>query len=88
MSAQVAIAGLIVLLSALYAAWALMPVAWRRALAGRLLALAPGWAWLQRAARAPGACGGCDNCGDSVSTAAGKTSGAAKVIRIHPRKAP
>jgi hypothetical protein len=88
MSAQAAVAGLIVLLCAVYAVWALMPAAWRRAFASRLLALAPGWAWLQRAARAPGACGGCDNCGNSGGAAADNNSGAAKVIRIHPRKAP
>lgn len=43
---------LIVAAAAAYAAWALMPVAWRRALARRL-----GW----KAPPAAG-CGGCDGC--------------------------
>jgi hypothetical protein len=52
-SVQQWIVAVIVVVSALYAAWSLMPRAWRNAL-------------LKLAGRAPASsagCGGCDNCG-------------------------
>ena len=59
----------IVAASVAYAVWALMPGAWRRAIARRL-------SWAEPA---PG-CGGCDNCG-----AAAKPDDAAResVVRLH-----
>lgn len=62
---QTALTTAIVLAAALYATWALMPAALRRALARRLLAWAPGSRWLQAAARQSGGCaqgcgGACD----------------------------
>jgi len=63
MDAQHLLVGLIVLGSLAYAGWTLMPAAWRRGLATRLLR----WpalrspAWLQRAARPASGCG-CEGC--------------------------
>ena len=71
---QALIVALIVAASAGYAAWALMPRAWRQSLARRLHWADP----------APG-CGGCDNCGSAA-----KPDGAAhgeSVVRLHrPRR--
>lgn len=67
---QTVLTALIVLGAALYAAWVLMPAAWRRGLARRL----------GRPAPAGGACGGCDGCGD-----ARPAPGAPQVIRIQRR---
>jgi len=51
-----------------YALWTLMPAALRQGLARKLLPLAPNQAWLQKAARQAGGCGGgdggCSACGD------------------------
>lgn len=69
MSAQTSLVVLIVLASAAYAAWTLMPAVWRRALA-QVLSRWPVMArqaWVQKALRPAGACGGCDSC-DSGST--------------------
>lgn len=61
---QAILVGLIVALSAAYAAWSLMPAAWRRALARRLARwpLLGRWRAVQRAAG--GGAGGCGGCGD------------------------
>ena len=75
---------LIVLASFAYAAWALMPAAWRRRLAVRLLAV-PGLRQstvLLRAARPANACG-CDGCDSPpVQTTAAKPI---KIVRRAPR---
>lgn len=79
---QSALVGLIVIACAVYAVWALMPSALRRALAGRLQHgpwPAPVARHLKRAASASAACGcdaGCD---------AAKPPQAAQPIRIHRR---
>ncbi|GAB4565432.1 MAG: hypothetical protein IV105_21055 [Rhizobacter sp.] len=75
---------LIVLACAVYAVWALLPMAWRRALAKRLVAAPsppPIKRWLQQAAQAGNACG-CDGC----DRAAPKAKPEAQQIRFHPRR--
>ena len=77
---------LIVVACAVYAVWALLPMAWRRALAQRLVAApspAPIKRWLQQAAQpaqAGNACG-CDGCGAGAPKPAD-----VKPIRFHPRR--
>lgn len=70
---------LIVAVCAVYAAWTLMPAAWRRTLA-RVLVRQPmlaKWAPLQRAAAGTsGGCGACDACETPPD------AGAVKTIRI------
>ena len=84
---QSLIVGLVVLACVAYSIWALMPAAWRRAVAGRLLrrrALA-GQVWLQRAAGSGGGCAsGCDGCGAAAKPA--QAPGAPQVIKIHRRR--
>ena len=72
MAWQHLIVGLVVLASFGHVAWTLMPAAWRRPLALRLLRL-PGlsrWDWLHRAARKAGGCG-CDGCDAGQPSAPG-----------------
>lgn len=73
---QTLIVALIVLASFAYAAWVLMPSAWRRRLAQRLVAWPglQGNASLLRAARSQTGCA-CDGCDAPAA-------GAAKLIRI------
>jgi hypothetical protein len=84
---QSLIVGLVVLACVAYSIWTLMPAAWRRALASRLLqrrALA-GQDWLQRAARGGAGCAsGCDGCGEASKPA--QAPGAPQVIKIHRRR--
>jgi len=83
---QSLIVGLVVLACAAYSAWTLMPAAWRRALAGRLLQrrILAGQGWLQRAAGSGGGCAsGCDGCGEAAKPA--PAPGAPQVIKIHRR---
>ena len=77
---------LIVIACTVYAVWALMPTAARRAIALRVLV----WPWpdvigkhLRRTAQAPTGCG-CNGC-DSAKPAVGNTS---QPIRIHRRPKP
>jgi hypothetical protein len=73
----------IVLACAVYAVWALLPMAWRRALAQRLVAApspAPIKRWLQRAAQPGNACG-CNGCEQGAPKPTD-----AKPIRFHPRR--
>ncbi len=67
---QTLVTAVIVAGSTAYAAWRLMPAAWRSALARRV----------GRAAPAAG-CGGCDGCGPPLGAHA-----AAKPIRVHRRR--
>lgn len=88
---QAVLVGLLVAVSAVYAAWTLMPARARRALARRLLAAWPvlgrvsglGGA-LQRANRGGGACG-CDDCPSGAAPTPGAT---VAPIRLHrpPRR--
>jgi hypothetical protein len=77
--------------SAVYAMFALGPRALRQRALSRIAgwaALAPAWSGLRglaarlgaAAAKSPGACGGCDNCGSEGTTAEGPqaTSGSAR----------
>jgi len=82
---QTLIVALIVVLSFAYAAWSLMPVAWRRPLAARALRwpALKGNATLQRAARDANACG-CDGCDGPPATPAGQAQ-AIKIVRRAPR---
>ena len=67
---QTLIADLIVAGAAAYAAWALMPAAWQRALSRRLLG------------REPAAAGGCGSCGGGCAPTPAQAA-APQVIRIH-----
>ncbi len=75
---QAALTALIVLASAGYAAWALMPQAWRGALQRRLLG--------RDRPPAAGGCGGCGGCGagPAVGLPAAPASGS-QVITMHRR---
>ena len=82
MVAQNLVVALLVLVCSAYAAWTLMPAAARRAIASRVLK----WSLpvmlqqpFQKAMKPPGACGGCDNCGDARPA----VKSAAKPIRFH-----
>ncbi len=84
---QSLIVALLVLGSALYGVWSLLPAGARRVLALRALRWPlPAWAArrLQRAAKPASGCGGCDNCGDA-GAASSAASGAAKVVTFHRR---
>ena len=84
---QSLIVALLVLGSALYALWSLLPGGARRALALQMLRWPlPAWAVrrLQRAAKPASGCGGCDHCGDA-GAASLAASGAAKVVTFHRR---
>lgn len=84
MVAQNLIVAVIVLLCGAYAAWTLMPAGTRRAIAARVLSWPLPQRWKQpfrNAMKPAGACGGCDNCGDSKPAA----QSAVKPIRIHRR---
>jgi hypothetical protein len=81
--------GLIVTGCAVYAAWALMPAAWRRDLAGRLANLPlPGAlrGRFQRLARSAPGCG-CDGCDAGAPAGSTKPSGAQPIrfVRKTPR---
>jgi hypothetical protein len=67
---QTLVTAVIVVGSAAYASWRLMPDAWRRALARRVGRDAPA-----------GGCGGCDGCEPARANHA-----AAKPIRVHRRR--
>ena len=77
---QSLLTALIVLASAGYAVWALLPQAWRGALQRR---------WLGRdSLPAAGGCGGCGGCGGGPAAAPATATGAApagssRVITIH-----
>ena len=71
---QAGLTALIVLASAGYATWALLPQAWRGALQRRLL----GRASLPSA----GGCGGCGGCGAGLPAAPASRS---QVITVHRR---
>ena len=68
-----------------YAAWALMPAAWRRRAAAALLRLPLPDALASRlgvvALAAPG-CSSCGSCGDAVKA---PSRAATQVITVHPR---
>ncbi len=72
-----------------YAAWALMPAAWRRALAQHLLRLPQPAAFkqfLQNATRSSAGCGGCGGC-DTIAgdaKAARHTKPATQVLQFQP----
>ena len=71
---QAGLTALIVLASAGYATWALLPQAWRGALQRRLLG---------RASLPPaGGCGGCGGCGAGLPAAPASRS---QVITVHRR---
>lgn len=81
---------MVVLGSSVYAAWVLMPSAWRRVLATRLLRL-PNPAWLRttlQQAAAPGAgcdCSGCDKAvGRRPAARTVPTEATVQVVRFHP----
>ncbi len=65
----------IVIASAVYAVWSLMPAAWRDALLRRL----------GRTAAPAGGCGGCGGCGSDVPRSAVRGS---VVITVHRRPPP
>ena len=72
MAAQNLVVALLVLVCSAYVVWTLMPAGARRAVASRVLR----WSLpevmqrpFQKAMRPAGACGGCDNCGDSKPVA-------------------
>ncbi len=73
---QTLITALIVLASAAYALWSLMPSAWRRALAQRL----------GRTPTPASGCGGCGGCGGTVVPAVGQP--VVKTITVHRRGQP
>ena len=82
---QALLTGLIVLGCSAYAAWALMPAAWRAALATTLL----GWPLpavlrtrLQAATQATSGCGSCGSCESSAKTPA---KGAEHTVTFHKR---
>jgi hypothetical protein len=91
MMLQNLIVALIVAACTGYAAWVLMPSAWRRALAQRL----QNGPWpervasrLRRAAQAPTGCA-CDGCDANKAKPAGTgTNSGVKVIRIHRQPRP
>jgi len=67
---QSLIVALIVLACSGYAAWTLMPSAWRRSLALKMLKLSPPESlarMLRKAAQPAGSCGGCSSCGNSAA---------------------
>lgn len=83
MAVQTVLVALIVAACVVYAAWALMPAAGRRGIAGALtkLPLPEGLARrLARAAKAPGGCG-CDGC----DAPAPPGTAAVKPVTFHPR---
>jgi hypothetical protein len=85
---QILIVALLVVGSALFAAWTLMPAAARRALAIALLKLplpAFATARLRRAATLSSGCG-CDGCDHAPAKAAAHD--APQVVRFHPRPNP
>lgn len=87
---------LVVLGSSMYAAWALMPSVWRRAVATHLLRLltfrSPAWlrTTLQQTAAAGSGCGGCGGCDKTVGpTPTARTAPAqasVQVVRFHPQR--
>lgn len=95
MALQNLVVWMVVLGSSMYAVWTLMPSAWRRVIASRLLHL-PSPAWLrttlQRSATAGAGCGGCGGCDKAVgakpATRAAPTEALVQVVQFHPpRKA-
>lgn len=75
----------IVLACAVYAVWALLPMGWRRSLAGRLAGApwpAPIQRRLQQASQAGNACG-CNGCERGTAAEAKADT---QPIRIHPRR--
>lgn len=86
---QTLITALLVTGCTLYAAWSLMPAAWRRRLASWLLRWAPRSRTLQQAARTGGGCGsgddGCSGCSASGPATPAAPAGQGQVIRIHRR---
>lgn len=64
---QSLLVALIVAVCAVYAGWSLMPAAWRRSLARRLLRwpVLGRWRAVQRAAGGAAGCGGCGDCGEA-----------------------
>ena len=73
---QALLTALIVLASAGYAVWALLPQAWRGALQRRLLG--------RNSLPAAGGCGGCGGCGGGLTAAPTPASGT-QVITVHRR---
>ena len=80
----------IVLACAAYSGWTLMPTAWRRALANRLMRISvlTHSSALMRAAKpaASGACGGCDSCGSDKAGNTKTSRPTESVIHFMPRK--
>jgi hypothetical protein len=79
---------LIVVACAVYAVWVLLPLAWRRSLAGRLATApwpAPIKRRLQKAAQPGNACG-CNGCDSSPAPGAPGAKPEAQPIRFHPRR--